>query len=199
MARNTNPNPKYLNLEQEINKYIEEEEDFKDAKVFKELVKEEVIREKKLVSKVATRGIEEEPIEPLERETPRIVGSLFDRLEFLKQRIDEANGAMDSRKKMHNDMVAEILADIKEKEEIERRLADIDDKRNFRMDISLLRKEMRAETVRFWKDLLELRTELRELLEQYQTESKIVGIFKDIEAGSLAKPNGTSKRKEERA
>jgi hypothetical protein len=199
MAKNTNPNPKYLNLEQEINKYVEEEEDFKDAMVFRDLVKEEVIKEKKLVSKVATRGLEEEPIEPLERETPRIVGSLFDRLEFLKQRIDESNSAMENRKTMHNDMVAEILADIKEKQDIESRLVDIDDKRNFRMDISLLRKEMRAETVRFWKDLLELRTELRELLEQYQTESKIVGIFKDIEMAAISKPETAARKQGEKA
>jgi len=49
------------------------------------------------------------------------------------------------------------------------------------MDISALRKEGRAETVRFWKDMLELKTELQELMEQFKTETKIVDIFKDID------------------
>jgi hypothetical protein len=176
-----NSNPKYINSEQYINTYIKDDDDFLDTRILRDVVKEEVIKEKKIVSKVATRGLEEEPIEPLERETPKVIGSLFDRIEFLKQRIDETNSAIELRKSINKEIISDIQADIKEKEEIEMRLVDIDDKRNFRMDISLLRKEMRAEKVRFWKDILELRTELRELLEQHQTESKIVSIFKGIE------------------
>jgi len=185
MPKNSNPNPKYINSEQYINTYIKDDDDFLDTRILRDVVKEEVIKEKKVVSKVATRGIEEEPIEPLERETPKVIGSLFDRIEFLKQRIDETNSALELRKSINKEIISDIQADIREKEEIERRLVDMDDKRNFRMDISLLRKEMRAEKVRFWKDILELRTELRELLEQHQTESKIVDIFKGIETEGL--------------
>ena len=185
MPKNSNPNPKYINSEQYINTYIKDDDDFLDTRILRDVVKEEVIKEKKVVSKVATRGIEEEPIEPLERETPKVIGSLFDRIEFLKQRIDETKSALELRKSINKEIISDIQADIREKEEIERRLVDMDDKRNFRMDISLLRKEMRAEKVRFWKDILELRTELRELLEQHQTESKIVDIFKGIETEGL--------------
>ncbi|MCX6814821.1 MAG: hypothetical protein NTY20_04200 [Candidatus Aenigmarchaeota archaeon] len=181
----SNSNPKYFKSEDEINTYIKDEDDFLDTRILRDVVKEEVIKEKKVVSKVATRGLDEEPIEALERETPNVIGSLFDRIEFLKQRIEETNSALDLRKTINKEITSDIQVDIKEKEEIERRLVDIDDKRNFRMDISMLRKEMRAEKVRFWKDILELRTELRELLEQYQTESKIVGIFKGIEMDGL--------------
>jgi hypothetical protein len=66
-------------------------------------------------------------------------------------------------------------------------MVDMTDKRNFKMDISALRKEGRNETVRFWKDILELKTELQELLEQYKTETKIVDIFKEIELDGLDK------------
>jgi len=183
MPKDSDRRPKYLTPEEELNIYIKEDEDFLDAKVIKEVVKEEVIKERKLVSKVATPRLEEEEMEPLKRETPVVVGTLFDRLNFLKERIDEVNSAMELRKSIHQEITSDIYADIKEKEEIERRLTDIDDKRNFRMDISLLRRELRTEKVRFWKDLLELRTELRELLEQHQTESKIVGIFKGLDGG----------------
>jgi len=180
MTKNKGPN--YLNLEEDLNTYIKEDE-IKDARVFRDLVKEEVIKEKKLISKVATPRTEDEPEEPLRRETPMIVGSLFDRVAFLKERIAEISRMMELRKEMHSRMAQEIEADVKEKEDIEKRMTDMTDKRNFKMDISALRKEGRTETVRFWKDMLELKSELQELLEQYRTETKIVDIFKGIDIG----------------
>ena len=180
MAKKTGSNPNYINTEQDMSIYIMAE-DIPDVRIVRETTKDEVIREKRVTSRIATAGPDIMEIEPLKRETPRIVGSIFDRVNFLKERIDEANKALDLRKSIHEEMVADMKADIKEKEEIESRMTDMTDKRNFRLDISSLRKEMRAETVRFWKDILELRTELMELLEQYETESKIVNIFKGVD------------------
>jgi len=181
MSRSKNPN--YLNFEEDLNTYIKEDE-IKDARVFRDIVKEEVIKERKLISKVATPRTEDDDIEPLERETPKIVGSLFDRILFLRVRIEEISKMIELRKTIHSEMTEEIAKDVREKEEIEKRMVDMTDKRNFKMDISSLRKEGRTETVRFWKDILELKSELQELLEQYKTEAKIVDIFKSLESGA---------------
>jgi len=50
------------------------------------------------------------------------------------------------------------------------------------LDISLLQREKRKENVQFWRDVLELTTELREIIEQHEMESKIAEIFKTVEA-----------------
>jgi hypothetical protein len=179
-----NQNPNYLNFEEDLNTYIKEDE-FPDVKIIRETTKEEIEKVKKIFSRTATPALMDEDPEPLKRETPVIVGNLFDRIVFLKERIDETSRMMELRKEIHKKMTEEIEADVKEKEEIEKRMADMTDKRNFKMDISALRKECRAETVRFWKDMLELKTELQELLEQHKTETKIVDIFKNLETDGL--------------
>jgi len=192
MPRNKNPN--YLNFEEDLNTYIKEDE-FPDVKILHETTKDEIEKVKKVFSRTATPALLEDDVEPLERKTPKIVGSLFDRIVFLRERIDEISKMMELRKDIHSEMTKEIEADVKEKEEIEKRMVDMTDKRNFKMDISALRKEGRTETVRFWKDILELRTELQELLEQYKTEAKIVDIFKDIEMDGLNQSNQAVIRK----
>ncbi len=126
----------------------------------------------------------EEPIKPLKRSTPEIFGTLFDKIDFLRERITETKGMLDARKQLHADVIAEVDRDIAEKSEIESRLADINEKRNFKLDISILRKEKRAESLQFWRDVLELRTELREILEQYSMERKISNIFSELRGGT---------------
>jgi hypothetical protein len=176
-----NHNPNYLNFEEDLNIYVKEDDDLPRERIVREITKDEIEKVKKVFSRTATPPLMDEDAEPLKRETPRIVGSLFDRVSFLRERIDETNRMMELRKGIHVQMTEEIAKDVKEKEEIEKRMTDMTDKRNFKMDISALRKEGRAETVRFWKDMLELKSELQELLEQYKTETKIVDIFKDID------------------
>ncbi len=141
-------------------------------------VKEKVIR---MTSLAATAMMERDEIEPLRRASPQIMGSLFDRVEFLRLRIAEIQDSISLREEMHKLMMAEIDADITEKQHIETSLVDMDEKRNFKLDISLLRRERRHEGVQFWRDMVELKGELRELMEQLETESKIVGIFKDLQ------------------
>jgi hypothetical protein len=141
----------------------------------------EKIREVVKVRQAMPRD-DEQPVESLEFRKPEVFGSLFDRVTFLKERIEETSETIKTRGKIHNDMVNEINEDIAEREGMESRAMDLDEKRNIRLDISLLRKEKRNENVRFWKDLTELRVEFREVLEKYQTEKNILEVFKGIES-----------------
>ena len=77
-------------------------------------------------------------------------------------------------------MVKEIEKDISEKEMLCSGISDMDEKRNFKLDISILRREKRTEIAQFWKDNFELNQELMKLLEELEIESKIVSLFKNI-------------------
>ncbi|MBI4182203.1 MAG: hypothetical protein HY520_04525 [Candidatus Aenigmarchaeota archaeon] len=140
---------------------------------------ERVVREV-VIHKQATPRLDDQPFSTLQLLGPEVIGSLFDRVRFLGERIKELSEAVKLRDKIHQEMMADIDVDIKEKTVMESRLADVNEKRNFKMDISMLRKEKRRENVEFWKDLVEVREQLRENLELYQTEKKILAIFKDL-------------------
>ncbi|MCK4714815.1 MAG: hypothetical protein KAT35_04515 [Candidatus Aenigmarchaeota archaeon] len=144
--------------------------------------KEILIKEVKVPTKQAIARPEDE-IESIKRITPEIIGGLFERVRFLEERITDIKEAMKERKDLHKDMIADIEDDMAEKKSIESRLTDIDEKRNFKLDISLLRRDKRNELVRFWKDMLELRTEFKELMERYEIESKVMNIFKRLDTG----------------
>jgi hypothetical protein len=131
------------------------------------------------VKRKAMPKMEDLKVEPLNRATPEIIGSLFDRIKFLRERIKESNEMIDTRKTLHDQVIVEIDADIADKSSMESRLTDIDEKRNLKLDISILRKEKRHEQLQFWRDILELKTELRTLLEEYESESRIVGLFSE--------------------
>jgi len=62
-------------------------------------------------------------------------------------------------------------------------LSNIDDIRDFKLDISSLRMEKRRENVLFWRDIFDLGTQLRELMEQYQMEVKIANLFRELKPG----------------
>ncbi len=140
---------------------------------------ERVVREVQ-VRREAMPRMEESVVRPLKLIGTEVIGSLFDRVEFLKTRIDEISSMLKLRETIHNEMVAEIDVDIRDKEGMSSRVADIDEKRNIKLDISILRKEKRLERVQYWRDVTELSAELRELVEKYETEKKIVDIFKEI-------------------
>ena len=145
--------------------------------------KEEKPRKITVERKTIHKMLREEELEPLRKVSPKVIGNLFDRVEFLKQRITETKAALDTRKILHKDLVAEIEADIKDKHEMLRKLTDVDDIRDFKLDISTLRMERRRENVQFWRDIMDLTMEMRELIEEYQTESKIANLFKDLQPG----------------
>lgn len=150
----------------------------KDEKEERNLERE--VKEVKKYTREAAPHLEEAQITKLQRLAPKVIGNLFDRVKFLEDRITELKETIETRKDLHKEMVAEIKKDIKEKNKMETKLTDVEAKRNIKLDISILRKEKRHEDVQFWKDIVELRSELTELLEQHKTESKIADIFKSI-------------------
>jgi len=145
--------------------------------------KEPEIREVTLVKRRSMPRMEETKLEPMKRDLPQVFGSLFDRVDFLKARIEETEKTIIEREKLHNQFLKEIENDINSREDMLSHITDIDEKRNFQLDMSILRKERRQENVQFWRDVLELRTELRELMEKLETEENILEAFKKIEGG----------------
>lgn len=125
----------------------------------------------------------QEELEPLRQVSPKIIGNLFDRVEFLSKRISETKTALETRHRLHDELMHEIESDVRDKESTLKGLSDIDDVRDFKLDISTLKMEKRKECVQFWRDVLQLSTELRELMEQYETELKIANLFKDLQPG----------------
>jgi hypothetical protein len=126
---------------------------------------------------------DQQELEPLRQVSPKIIGNLFDRVEFLRLRIEETKNSLDTRKRLHDELLAEIDLDVRDKQSTLAGLSEVDDVRDFKLDISTLRMEKRKECVQFWRDVLELTTELRELLEQFETETKIANLFKDLQPG----------------
>jgi hypothetical protein len=123
----------------------------------------------------------EDEIKPLKLVTTEVIGNIFDRVRFLDQRICEINRNLDLRTGIHNSIVKEIDKDIDDKSNMIIALSDVNERRNLKLDISILRKEKRHEDVQFWKDMMELNTELKQLTEDYETEKKIAAIFGDID------------------
>ena len=140
-------------------------------------------REVKVERRSPQRMLLETELEPLRKVSPKVIGSLFDRVDFLRTRIAEIQSALDTRKLLHNELIKEIDVDIGDKQRMVAGLSDIDDIRDFKLDISTLRMEKRRENVQFWRDLVQLTTELRELMEEYQTESKIANLFRELKSG----------------
>ncbi len=130
-----------------------------------------------IVKRRSMPRMEETKFEELKLEKPEILGNLFDRVEFLKERIDETRHSISTREELHNQIISEVDRDIADKENMQSQVTDFDEKRSIKLDVSILRKEKRTEAVQFWKDIVELKNQLRELMEQFETESKIASIF----------------------
>jgi len=141
---------------------------------------------KERVEKVKVKTIqtmprmEDEDIEKLRIISPKIIGSLFDRVKFLKERIEESQSTMQARTDIHNAMINEISEDIREKHSMLGKAMSLDEQRAIKLDMSVLRKEKRKEIVQYWRDMFDLRTELKELLEQFQNEQKLADLFAEI-------------------
>jgi hypothetical protein len=113
----------------------------------------------------------------LNRDPPEVFGTLFDRLRFLQDRETELQEMIEQRTSLHKDVIEEISKDIQDKEKTVSWLSDIEEKRNFKLDISILRRDKRFELLQFWRDTMELKTEIRQVMEQIETEGNIVNIF----------------------
>ncbi|MCX6816233.1 MAG: hypothetical protein NT120_05290 [Candidatus Aenigmarchaeota archaeon] len=135
----------------------------------------------KIVDHMAMPRMVDEEIQALNLVSSNVIGNIFDRAKFLEQRITELNVNIEIRSKLHDSIVKEIEKDIDDKNAMIIALSDVNERRNLKLDISVLRKEKRHEDVQFWKDVMELKTELKQLTENYETERKIAAIFNDGE------------------
>ena len=109
-----------------------------------------------------------------------IIGNLFDRVKFLENRISELTQAIELRKQIHEEMIADIDADIRDKEMLSIRCADFDDLRSVKLQISMLKQQKRREMLQHFHDTVDLGTELRALKEEFHSEQKIASIFDSV-------------------
>ncbi|MEM5834867.1 MAG: hypothetical protein QXQ69_03410 [Candidatus Aenigmatarchaeota archaeon] len=122
-------------------------------------------------------------IEPLELFGSKVVGNLFDRVRFLKERIEEIKQIIKEREEMNAKFNKEIDSDIAEMEKIISTISNREELREFKLNVTLLRMEKRKENTLFWRDIVALRKQLKELEEQYEEESKIASLFSDLNLG----------------
>ena len=137
----------------------------------------------KTVERQAMPHMMDEKIEPLKIISSDVIGNIFDRVRFLEQRITELNKNVELRTMLHESIVKEIEKDIDDKGHMILALSDPNERRNLKLDISILRKERRHEDVQFWKDIMELTTELKQFTEEHETEKKISSIFEGLNDG----------------
>lgn len=174
--------PKYIRDEEIDDVYKEDAfrpvgmrlEDFDEGP--REIEKKIIVKQKQAIPR------EDEDVDTIKRTDSEIIGSIFDRVGFIEQRLTDIRENMEIRKKLNESMTKEIDQDITEKKSMLGQAIDMDERRNIMLDISLLRREKRNEQVRFWKDMYELNAELRELMERFEVESKIVNMFEDMKA-----------------
>ena len=140
----------------------------------------EIIREVVRTKRQGMPRFDEEEDKPLNLITPEVLGTMFDRVKFVEERITDMKDAMKQRTELHNYIIEEIEVDIIEKEKMIQGLADPDERRNITLDISVLRRDKRREYIQYWRDMLELRNEIKDLLEQFEIEKKISEIFSDL-------------------
>jgi len=133
------------------------------------------------VVKKLIRDMQSTELTPLQTIGSKVVGSLFDRVRFLRGRIAETEVAIREREAMNKAFNAEINADIEELQRLLPGVSDKDEFRDLKLNISLLRMEKRKENMTHWRDIVTLRTRLRELKEQLETETKISELFSDLE------------------
>lgn len=132
------------------------------------------------VIKKMIRDMQAEDLKPLELLGTNVVGNLFDRVNFLMQRISETEQAAKERKLLNERFNQEIENDILEMEKVLSTISDREMLREFKLNITLLRMEKRKENTSFWKDTLLLRNQLQELKEQFEIESKISNMFNSL-------------------
>lgn len=121
-------------------------------------------------------------IKQLRCKGPEIIGNLFDKVQFLEERIQELTSAIELRKKINAEIIKDIEEDIRDKETFATQCTDFDDLRSIKLHISMLKQQKRKELIQHFHDTVELSTELQALREEYQTEQKITSLFEDIRA-----------------
>jgi|GEM_PF-1930950 len=118
---------------------------------------------------------------PLEIIGSDVVGGLFDRKRFLAERIKETETFVQERRLMHENFNKDISVDIADLEKIIPTISDREELREFKINLNLMKMEKRKEGDLFWRDMVTLRSQLRELKEQFEMESKISKLFSDLD------------------
>ncbi len=177
----------------EIDKYKKDERLYKTIEDIEKTAKakktdEDIYEPKRpktvtVVEHQAMPRMTDDVIEPLKIVSSDVIGNIFDRVKFLEQRIDEIRKNIDVRTQLHGSIEKEIEKDIDDKNSMSLVISDPNERRNLKLDVSVLRKEKRHEDVQFWKDVMELTTELKQLTEQHETERKIASIFENLNEG----------------
>ena len=116
----------------------------------------------------------------LEDSGSKVFGTLFDRLKFLKIRIDELEEAIEERRSMNVRFNKEIEKDVSDLEIFLEKLSAKEDIREFKLNITLLRMDKRKENNLFWRDITALKKQLRELKEEYENEFNISKLFSGV-------------------
>jgi hypothetical protein len=130
---------------------------------------------KKMIKDMQT--VEDEPLEILGSE---VVGNLFDRVKFLKERLFEVETAIRDRALMNKTFNDEMDKDIAEMEAVLANISEKEELREFKLNVTLLRMEKRKENTVFWRDLVALRKSMQEVKEEYENEMKISKLFGDL-------------------
>ena len=172
--------PYRISLEKDPYEQEEKEIPYKIEKIKgRERVEVEKIveKERRKVLTLPSGLLKEEESFSLEDIGSKIVGNIFDRVKFLKQRILELEEAIEARKEMNKKFNEEIEREIAELERILPTISDKEELREFKLNLMMLRMEKRKENTNFWKDIVALKKQLRELLEEYEIESKLSRIL----------------------
>lgn len=95
---------------------------------------------------------------------------LFDRIKILGERIAEIYHWISERTELHEELMDEFGFEARESDRLrECMLKDYDESER---EIGSLKKEMRFERLKFWKDLTELKRELERYVEEYKVEKE---------------------------
>lgn len=173
--------PYRISFEKDPYNEKEEEEEYKIKRVdnTKKIEVEKIVEKEKVKSIPRVFfGSEEETID-FESIGSKIIGNIFDRVRFLKERIKELHEAIEERKLINKRFNEEVEREIAELERILPTISNKDELREFKLNLMMLRMEKRKENTNFWKDLVSLKKQLREIIEEYEIESKISRILSD--------------------
>ncbi len=111
-----------------------------------------------------------------------VISFFSDKAKVLKEEIEKINADAEARKRVHREMKEAVCADAKE---LKRLLQEISlyapgtkhsiDLRRIELERELLslKKEARAVSLSFWKDMVMLRRELREILFEYHAVKRM--------------------------
>src|SRR5438309_1360804 len=94
--------------------------------------------------------------EPLKQIGQDVIGDLFDRVKFLRERIVEIEKTIAERREIHEKISTEIDSEISDRDRLLVSMSDLEKIREFKIDLTLLRMERRREHATFWRDQIAL-------------------------------------------